>query len=155
MEDGDRIAEAPAETCERLRGKADLRHEHDGTAATRKLVSDGRSDLGDGQIAALLSWPRQDSVPGTANCFALALIPLGVNLWDGRDASLPPWMGLLNLRDGQGARCCPGGGYGFLCFHAFVGWALLWPVRGVIALVNTLLCVLGNSPCRPCGSAGF
>ena len=93
---------------------------------------------------------------GRANCFVLALVLLGVNLWGGQVAALLPWLSWGSLPGtGKALRCCPGGGYGFLCFHAFVGRALLWPVRGVIALVNTLLCPWGIVPVGRVARRGF
>ena len=128
---------------------------------------------GDGRIASLSPLLWLGSTCGTGK--ALRCCPgLGrFDLRDGRDAALPPWFRLgsvpgtgelLRSRPGWGCstwgtgkvlRCCPGGGYGFLCFHAFVGWALLWPVRGVIALVNTLLCVWGIVPAGRVARWGF
>ncbi len=82
---------------------------------------------------------------------------------DGRDASLPPWtrsvrpagrarrfaVALMRTWStwgtGGALRCRPGVGLGyrFLGIHAFGGSALLWPERGVIAVMNTLLCSWG------------
>ncbi len=99
----------------------------------------------DGRIASLSPSPWLGSTCGTGKALRCCPGRGRFYLRDGRDATLPPWMGLLDLWGGQGASLLPGEGwgYGFSGFHAFVGRAFLWPLRGVIAVVNTLLCVWG------------
>ncbi len=128
---------------------------------------------GDGQGAALLPWFRLGSTCGAGKALRCCPGRRGVRsrgragrfaaALDGavrprgradRCAAALVFVGSLP-GTGKALRCCPGAGYGFLCFHAFVGRALLWPVRGVIAFVNTLLCVWGTVPACRVARRGF